>query len=419
MAVEVRYVGTKSDNAWTTRNFNELNILENNFLNEFRLAQANLQANIADGRGARFSYTGAPGTSPLPNMVGFLSGAHSSQAGNTAAYTGSFWTNTTLVNRLAIRNPNPFGMAGDFRDTASIRNNAATAQIPLNYFLANPDYLGGASFVLNSHKTDYDSLQVELRRRLSQGLQFQTSYVFGKAMQTAFFTHRRDLFWQRDTGSPGDITHQFKLNVVYDLPFGQGRRFMGGAGPLMDRLVGGWQIGIATRIQSGRLVNAGSARLVGWTADDAQKAFKLRFDDAGKAIYMWPEDVITNTIRAFSVSATSASGYSGAAPEGRYFAPINTPGCIVDASSDECPGILRELVLTGPTYEQTDVRIAKRTTIVGRVNFEFAAEALNVFNTANFNPVHSTSTTLSNHQVTGLNGTNTARLIQLVTRVNW
>ncbi len=419
MAVEVRYVGTRSDNAWTTRNFNEVNIFENNFLNEFRVAQANLQANIAAGQGATFRFTGVAGTSPLPNMLGFLSGQPASQAGNAAAYTGAFWTNTTLVSRLALRSPNPFGMATDFRDTATIRANAAAAGIPLNYFVANPDYLGGAFFVLNSHKTHYDSLQVEVRRRLSQGLQFQTSYVFGKAMQTAFFTHRRDLFWQRDTGSPGDITHQFKLNVVYDLPFGRGRRFMGGAGPLMERIVGGWQIGLATRIQSGRLVDTGTVRLVGWTAEDAQKAFKLRFDDANKAIYMWPQDVIDNTIRAFSVSATSATGYSGPAPEGRYFAPINNADCIVDASADECSGILRSLVLTGPTYEQTDIRVAKRTTIVGRVNFEFAAEALNVFNRANFLPVHSTSTTLSNHQVTGLTGTNTARIIQLVTRVNW
>ena len=30
-------------------------------------------------------------------------------------------------------------------------------------------------------------MQVELRRRLAQGLQFQTSYVFGEAMATSFF----------------------------------------------------------------------------------------------------------------------------------------------------------------------------------------------------------------------------------------
>ena len=52
-------------------------------------------------------------------------------------------------------------------------------------------------------------------------------------------------------------------------------------------------------------------------------------------------------------------------------------------------------------FQQTDLRLAKRTQIVGRVNFEFAAEALNVFNQANFVPNgQSTSTTLNNWRVT-------------------
>ena len=67
MALEVRYVGTRGQDGWVTRNYNEQNIVENGFLNEFRLAQANLQANIAAGRGNSFAYAGPnTGTSPLP-----------------------------------------------------------------------------------------------------------------------------------------------------------------------------------------------------------------------------------------------------------------------------------------------------------------------------------------------------------------
>ena len=43
---------------------------------------------------------------------------------------------------------------------------------------------------VNEGITDYHSMQLELRRRLAQGLQFQTSYVFGKAMQSGFLSHR-------------------------------------------------------------------------------------------------------------------------------------------------------------------------------------------------------------------------------------
>ena len=57
--------------------------------------------------------------------------------------------------------------------------------------------------------------------------------------------------------------------------------------------------------------------------------FKLRFDDAGKPIYMLPQDIIDNTVKAFSVSATSPTGYGDqGAPTGRYFAPANGPDCI-------------------------------------------------------------------------------------------
>ena len=421
MAIEVRYVGTRSDNAWTTRNFNEINVVENNFLAEFRNAQNNLQRHVAAGCGGSgqpacsFAFNAAiPGSVPLPILVAFFNGTGT-------PYSGTQWSATANLNRLTPNNPSPFGLAGDLLNNAAFRTNAANAGLPANFFVANPDLLGGALFVINQGATKYDSLQVELRRRLAQGLQFQSSYVFGNARETQFYTHRRPLQFARDAGDPGDITHALKANIVYDLPFGQGQRFLAGAGPLLERIVGGWQIGLNTRIQSGRLVDLGNVRLVGWDADDVQEAFKMRFDDANKKIYMFPQDVIDNTIRAFSLSATSANGYSGPAPEGRYFAPANGPDCIEidpNANLGECGGV-RTLVVTGPLFNQHDLRIAKRTTIKGRTNFEFAAEMLNVFNHQNFVPVSGIGSTLSNYEVTGLTGTNTSRVVQLVSRINW
>src|SRR4029450_3197944 len=57
-SIEARYVWRKSVDIWTQGtfpsylNYNELNIVENGFVNEFRLAQQNLLANIAAGPGA-------------------------------------------------------------------------------------------------------------------------------------------------------------------------------------------------------------------------------------------------------------------------------------------------------------------------------------------------------------------------------
>ena len=82
MVVEARYVGTRSLQAWQTYNYNEINIVENGFLNEFRLAQQNLEANRAANLGNTFRYTGAPGTSPLPIFLAHFQGLPASAAGN-------------------------------------------------------------------------------------------------------------------------------------------------------------------------------------------------------------------------------------------------------------------------------------------------------------------------------------------------
>ena len=49
----------------------------------------------------------------------------------------------------------------------------------------------------------------------------------------------------------GGVTHAFKGNWTYELPFGQGRRFGGSAGPWLDRLIGGWSFDGIARVQSG------------------------------------------------------------------------------------------------------------------------------------------------------------------------
>jgi len=217
---------------------------------------------------------------------------------------------------------------------------------------------------------------------------------------------------------------------VYDLPFGEGRRF-GGANGFVNRLVGGWQVGVASIFRTGELVDLGNVRLVGMTERDVQKMFQLRFDNAGRHVYALPQDVIDNTILAFNVSATSPTGYAGASPAGRYFAPANGPDCVeVDtvARYGECAS--RSLVVTGPMFRQTDLRLSKRTKLAGRVDFELGANVLNVFNQPNFLPVGhvgnnasiasaNATNTLSNYEITQLAGTNTSRLIELVMRVNW
>jgi len=56
--------------------------------------------------------------------------------------------------------------------------------------------------------------------------------------------------------------------------------------------------------------------------------------------------------------------------------------------------------------------------LVGRTNFEFRLEMLNAFNNHTFTPV-GIGNDIDDYEVTGLTGTNTSRIIQLVSRLNW
>ena len=449
-SVEVRYVGTRARDAFANVNVNEIDIFENGFLNEFRNAQANLATNIAAGRGATFAYTGAPGTSPLPILLAYLNGQPASQAGNGSAYSGANWTNATLQAFLAARNPLPFNLLSNTASTgilnnATFRQNAINAGLPSNFFVANPDVLGtitnntpqgtlpGTNLRTNVGGSKYHALQVEMRRRLAGGLQAQANYTIGHQYVTSgsaalstglsFFTFRRPQYYVRNSGDPGDITHAFKLNLVYDLPFGEGRRI---GGRVRDRIVGGWQVGASTIVRSGRLIDLGNLRLVGMTREELEKMFDLRIDAAGRKVWMLPQDVIDQTIAAFSVSATSPTGYAGAAPTGRYLAPANGPDCIeVDSGARYGQCASRSLVVTGPVFRQTDLRVSKRTRVAGRTDFELAIEMLNAFNQPNFVPVGGVGSNtaignnINNYEVTALTGTNTSRQMQIVTRFNW
>jgi hypothetical protein len=428
MAVEARYVGTRSLQSWQTYDFNEVNIVENSFLDEFRVAQANLRANIAANRGATFAFTGAPGTAPLPIFLAYFTGRN--DPANTGAYTGSLWSSGTFVDRLAIYNPQPLAAATALDADATRRDNALRAGLPANFLVANPHYLGGAELLGNGGYTKYNSLQLELRRRLSDGLQFQSSYVFGRAYGSERYSLRTGRRTVLDTGGEGGVTHAFKTNWTYELPFGQGRHFGSGVGPAMDRLIGGWSFDGIVRIQSGRMLDFGNVRLVGMSKKDLQNAFELRFDAAGRAVYMLPQDIIDNTRKAWNVSATSATGYSAlGVPEGRYIAPVNGPDCIELGQSvtnlingfGDCGA--NNVVVTGPRLVRFDLSAVKRVRVKGSLNFEFRAEFLNAFNHPWFTPVAGFDTGdnvyYSDPDLFRVTTGNTGREVQLIWRVNW
>src|SRR5262245_61809215 len=156
-AIEVRYVGNRQLRGWTAYNLNEPNIVENGFLDEFKLAQKNLEifkavnpnCSTSGNPSCSFAYRGLPGQKPLPIIVAFFSGVNAAQAGDQSKYTSTNFTSPTFVNSLALNNPAPFTFASNLYTDAPRRENAFNplkGNLPANFFLVNPGLQGGANF---------------------------------------------------------------------------------------------------------------------------------------------------------------------------------------------------------------------------------------------------------------------------------
>ena len=98
---------------------------------------------------------------------------------------------------------------------------------------------------------------IDVTKRFSHGLQFQGGYVYGVALASNRYSFRTPYRESLDTGDEGGITHAFKGNWVYELPFGSGRKFLGNSGGFVDRLVAGWSFDGVARITTGRLLDFG------------------------------------------------------------------------------------------------------------------------------------------------------------------
>lgn len=133
------------------------------------------------------------------------------------------------------------------------------------YFDPQFDSLGAISSV---GRSNYNALQVSLRKQYSHGLQFDANYTYSKSLDHSSAAERGsnwttfgDYYYTDfliNTWNPKqtygisdfDVRHQLNFNYLMDLPFGKGRRFGGDAPGFLDTLIGGWQTTGILRITS-------------------------------------------------------------------------------------------------------------------------------------------------------------------------
>jgi hypothetical protein len=398
MAIDFRYVGTRQYNGWWIggRNLNEFNTIENGFLNEFKLAQKNLYLNMAQNNGQGYAYVPAvAGSSPLPIMLAWMTGK--TDATNPANYPASYFGGaSTGAGYLVKSNPTPQSFASYLQTSnAQFATNAKNAGYPANFFVINPGVSSGGAWVTgrpeDSIDNKFDAFQVELRRRMSGGLLVQGSYQYVIRSTSTIYPTLRTPGQAADQSTP---KHVLKINWAYELPFGQGKPVAGGVGRLGQLFVGGWSLDGNLRAQSGNILDFGNVRLVGMTDEQLQDEFYLRFvkDSTGVTkVYMLPDDIIQNTIKAYSTSSTSATGYSKGVPSGRYFAPIsaadpmgNPTGCVSGYNTQCTNNEVLHHYVNGPAFLRVDIGLGKRIDFTRRVWGDFRMDVLNVFNNIDY-----------------------------------
>lgn len=408
--VEIRYVGNRGRDLFRQHNINELNTIENGVASEFQLAQANLYANIAANRCQtgvtaancqyNFAYFGpGTGTSPLPISLAYITGGNATAANNAASYqttAAALFRNIAFANNLNRVAPSVITFGSNLEGANGRRQNALNAGLPSNFFFVNPTVATAGAFIVdNSAKTWYDSGVIEIRRRLSDGLRFQASYVWAKALTDSFQSNTDNFanFSNRENGlelakgvAPFDIRHAFKFDATYDLPFGKGTPFFSNANGLVEALVGGFTILPTIRWQSGSPFSFGNVSLVGMTTKELQKEIKVRKDAIQGGINVvtyLPDDIILNTRRAFVTDPTQTNGFGAelGAPTGRFIAPASFGGCL-QRYVGECG--FNNLVLYGPGFFKFDVTLAKKIKFGETRNIELRATLLDALNRPNF-----------------------------------
>ena len=242
-AVEVRYVGNRGTDLVRAIDLNQL-LLPEAFVEDFRRAQRNFAANGDPRIGEALQIF------PQLGLGGFLqSGGVQNwiRNGEIGQYIGGF----LAPNRR-------FFFAGEGGERFG-------ARLPIGFFYANPNAFVG-DVVGNHAYSEYNALQFEVRKAWRAGFTAQFNYTWGR-VTTDFAGTQSNFRGLFDNAQPEleimrpwyDITHTLNANWVWEIPVGDGRRWMDNRSAL-SAVVGGWGLTGFARIHSGEPINIVSGR---------------------------------------------------------------------------------------------------------------------------------------------------------------
>lgn len=154
-----------------------------------------------------------------------------------------------LITALTTNATNPFAGLATSQNTTT-----ATVSQLLARFPQFPVGVGsGSTGVIEQNNTAgssyFQSLNIRLQKRFSGGLTLVTNYIRSKLIERITWLNDSDPTPEKRI-SPFDHPNRFVAGIVYELPFGRGKRF-GVQSRWADMLVGGWGVNTIYTYQTG------------------------------------------------------------------------------------------------------------------------------------------------------------------------
>jgi hypothetical protein len=387
--LEANYIGRKGIGLYGAYDVNQVDIFNNGFL-------------------AAFNTVRAGGESDLINSL-----LEKDTARIAAGVSGSVFLRNTLASTAVTQ-----GSVAAAANTIATRRNSGQA-VPVFvqngfspfFFRPFPQFSGTPGIrVLDSNDFSvYNALELELKRRFTNGFSFQASYTLAKSLDTRSFdptfsvvstanvqsasstpfdNRNRRLNYAR---SDFDRRHSLQGYVVSELPFGHGRRFLKDAGPIVDRLIGGWEMAGIMIWESGRPFTVYSG--INTLSNVVQTPASCNDCSATMGNF-----VVENG-RTFWFTADQRAKFTAPAP-------------------GEFGNVGRNFFNTPATFRM-DFTIGKKFRITERANFEVRAEMQNVTNHVNQDNPTATITSSTFGRVDDSGVLFPARRIQLAAKFNF
>ncbi|MCC6589082.1 MAG: TonB-dependent receptor [Bryobacterales bacterium] len=209
----------------------------------------------------------------------------------------------------------------------------------------------------------YNSLSTEVKRSFASGLYYQFAWTWARDRYDLgrWDTLENPFNRQREVGVAADVpTHRVTANWAYELPFGRGKKFGGGAPRAADVLIGGWTLSGTYASHSGQFLTPL------WSGPDPTG---IAYTDSDSPAYV--------TIRPDQIR-------DGNLPKSQ-----RTINRWFDASAFKAPqagrfGTSAKGVIKGPNSFVWNAGLQKKVSIGERVQVIMEITSRNVFNRANF-----------------------------------